>query len=71
MLAHLLIRLQFWPEGDVNVMEPDLTAEDCIEHTFGEIKSFKRGSHGTATTSIAIQGTQLVHARRAQELVKA
>lgn len=69
MLAHMMLRLKFWPNSAV--FEPVCTAEDAAEHFFGEVKCYKRGSQGTSSTSNSIQAAQLIHTRRAMAPLKA
>ena len=69
MQAHLLTRLQAWPADAT--FEPAFTTEESIEFFFGQVKTQKRGSHGTASTANAIQGAQLLHLKRAQKPTQA
>lgn len=59
MLGNLVLRLHNWPSN--MVLEPSLCAEDSIEHFFGQVKTQRRGTHGTSSTANSIQSTQLLH----------
>ena len=63
MVSHLILRLCGWP-SHIH-FEPSCCMEDSVEFWFGTLKSFKRGVHGTCSTSNAIQATQLQHLKQA------
>ena len=69
MLGNLLLRLHGWPLEAV--FEPVYTMENAIEFWFGQVKTFKRGVHGTATTANSIMAAQLLHFKQAKKVPKA
>lgn len=69
MLSNLIVRLEGWPLS--TTCEPAFCMEDTLEFFFGEIKTCKKGVHGTASTANSIAAAQLLHLRRAGSVPKA
>ena len=53
------------------MFEPKYCMEDSIEYFFGLVKTFKRGVHGTSSTSNSIMSAQLIHMRQSHKVNKA